>query len=96
VVDTALDSPDDILEPGQELVYADTSYLAQGRSVVVLIIKAAPVQVTDSKQKIVNSAKSVESAKSMKSVESAKSVESVESVESVKSVKSAKSVKSVK
>jgi glycogen operon protein len=38
-IDTALDSPDDILEPGKECPTADVAYLAQGRSVVVMISK---------------------------------------------------------
>jgi len=38
-IDTALDSPDDIREPGKEQASADTAYWAQGRSVVVMISK---------------------------------------------------------
>ena len=39
VIDTALDSPLDILEPGQEQLYTNAKYKAEGRSVVVLITK---------------------------------------------------------
>jgi isoamylase len=38
-VDTALDSPDDICEPGKEQQVTDAAYRAQGRSVVVMISK---------------------------------------------------------
>ena len=37
VVDTALPSPEDILESGQEQLIEDKTYLVEGRSIVVLI-----------------------------------------------------------
>ncbi|MBK9443582.1 MAG: glycogen debranching protein GlgX [Comamonadaceae bacterium] len=43
IIDTALESPLDILEPGQERVYASPNYLAQGRSVVVLSTLSAQI-----------------------------------------------------
>jgi glycogen operon protein len=39
VVDTALDSPNDILEPGHEQPVSVASYVAQGRSIAVFITK---------------------------------------------------------
>jgi glycogen operon protein len=57
VVDTARDAPDDISEPGQEQAYSDASYLAQGRSVVVLISKVKPVQESAPKRKSEKSVK---------------------------------------
>ena len=41
LIDTALESPLDILEPGQERPFIGTSYKAEGRSVVVLTTKVA-------------------------------------------------------
>jgi glycogen operon protein len=57
VVDTARDAPNDILEPGQEEACTDTNYLAQGRSVVVLISKVKPVQESKPKRKSSKSVK---------------------------------------
>jgi isoamylase len=37
VIDTGLPSPDDIVEPGSEVVVDDIAYQATGRSVVVLV-----------------------------------------------------------
>jgi glycogen operon protein len=37
VVDTSLESPDDILEPGKEMSLASLSYPVRGHSVVVLV-----------------------------------------------------------
>ena len=56
VVDTALDAPHDILEPGQEQPHIGAGYLAQGRSVVVLITK---IESTPEKVSKRNSEKSV-------------------------------------
>ncbi len=41
VIDTSLDSPDDICEPGAEAAIATSTYLVRARSVVVLS-RAAP------------------------------------------------------
>ena len=57
VVDTALDAPHDILEPGQEQPHIGAGYLAQGRSVVVLITKIESTPEKVSKRKSEKSVK---------------------------------------
>ena len=37
VIDTALTSPNDIVDPGQELPVTTPDYVVQGRSVVILL-----------------------------------------------------------